>query len=137
DVNESGWDCSLEEGRHPEGRHKGTKAQRHKGEEAQRSCDMCKADSPWRNDEYPSRASDCASLPSVPLCLCASVPSSSPALRLGMRLTKGLGETEGRAIEAAVRARGPFKSVEALWRASGVSVKALRALAQADAFRSM
>lgn len=63
--------------------------------------------------------------------------SASPALRLGLRLTKGLGETEGRAIEAAVGARGPFKSVEALWRASGVSVKALRALAQADAFRSM
>ncbi|MFG0285643.1 MAG: OB-fold nucleic acid binding domain-containing protein, partial [Phycisphaerales bacterium JB039] len=62
---------------------------------------------------------------------------NGPAMRLGMRLVKGLGEEEGRAIEEAVRVQGPFASVEALWRASGVRVRALRALAQADAFRSM
>ncbi len=60
-----------------------------------------------------------------------------PALRLGLRMVKGLGEEEGRKIERAVRAHGGFRSIEALWRASGVSVRALRRLAEADAFGSM
>ena len=62
---------------------------------------------------------------------------NGPALRLGLRMVKGLGEEEGRKIEEAVRAHGGFRSIEALWRASGVSVRALRRLAEADAFGSM
>ena len=60
-----------------------------------------------------------------------------PALRLGMRLAKGLGESDARAIEAAVRVRGPFRTVESLWRTSGASVRGIRALARADGFGSM
>ncbi|MEZ6243378.1 MAG: error-prone DNA polymerase [Phycisphaerales bacterium] len=58
-------------------------------------------------------------------------------LRLGMRLTKGLRETDAEKIEAAVRDRGPFESIQTLWRASGASVHALQRLAAADAFGSM
>jgi DNA polymerase III alpha subunit len=62
---------------------------------------------------------------------------NGPALRLGLRMVKGLGEDDGRRIEAAVRAHGAFRSIEALWRASGVPVRALKRLAEADAFGSM
>ncbi len=62
---------------------------------------------------------------------------SSPALRLGMRLVKSLHQLHADAIVAAVKSRGPFTSIESLWRASRVPVSALRALARADAFRSM
>jgi len=57
------------------------------------------------------------------------------ALRLGMRQVKGLAEADGKRIVAA-RAGGP-RSVEELWRLSGVPVAALERLAEADAFRSM
>ncbi|MFT5423242.1 MAG: error-prone DNA polymerase [Phycisphaerales bacterium] len=59
------------------------------------------------------------------------------SIRLGMRLVKGLGETDGRKIEEVVRTRGAFSSVGSLWRASGASVRAMRRLAEADAFGSM
>lgn len=59
------------------------------------------------------------------------------ALRLGMRLVKGLREDDARAIARAVAASGPFDSVEALRRASGVKISVLRRLAKADAFGSM
>jgi error-prone DNA polymerase len=62
---------------------------------------------------------------------------SGPALRLGMRLVKGIGEAEAGRIEGAVGEHGAFATVGALWRASGVSVRTLRALARADAFASM
>jgi error-prone DNA polymerase len=149
DVNASGWDCSLEEGKDGEGRRKGTEAQRHKGGE--RSDDGRSSEGevglPFQGSDdgitlHPGRCpglwlGGAVGAACDQLQRAAPSPAPSPALRLGMRLTKGLGEAEGRAIEAAMRARGPFKSVEALWRASGVSVKALRALAQADAFGSM
>jgi error-prone DNA polymerase len=62
---------------------------------------------------------------------------SSPALRLGMRLIRGLGEAEARAVEGAVRTHGPFRTIEDLWRASGVRVSTLLKLARADAFNSL
>jgi error-prone DNA polymerase len=54
-----------------------------------------------------------------------------------MRLVKGLCEDDARAIADAVAMHGPFDSIEALRRASGVRVAALRRLARADAFGSM
>jgi error-prone DNA polymerase len=61
-----------------------------------------------------------------------------PALRLGMRLVKGLKQEDAEAIVRAVKARGhPCDSVMALWRASGVPVATMRRLAGADAFQSM
>ncbi len=62
---------------------------------------------------------------------------SGPAVRLGMRLVRGLSEQQAHRIAAAVRARGPFGSIAALRRESGASVSALRCLARADAFASM
>ncbi|MDX2131333.1 MAG: error-prone DNA polymerase, partial [Planctomycetota bacterium] len=59
------------------------------------------------------------------------------AVRLGMRLVRGLARREAEKIAQAARARGPFGSVESLWRASGVRVGSLRSLARADAFTSM
>lgn len=63
--------------------------------------------------------------------------SGGPAIRLGMRLVKGLRRDDADRIAAAVAERGAFATVEALWRASGVSAAALKKLAQADAFGSM
>jgi error-prone DNA polymerase len=60
-----------------------------------------------------------------------------PALRLGMRLAAGLRQDAADAIAAAVNKHGPFKTVERLWRTSGVGVGSLRKLAAADAFHSM
>jgi error-prone DNA polymerase len=54
-----------------------------------------------------------------------------------MRLVKGLGQAEGEAVEQAVARHGAFGDIESFWRASGVRVASLRALASADAFRSM
>ncbi len=59
------------------------------------------------------------------------------ALRLGMRLIKGLGPDEADAITSARRQHGFFVSIKSLWRASGVKIKSLRALARADAFGSI
>jgi error-prone DNA polymerase len=60
-----------------------------------------------------------------------------PALRLGMRLVKGLSQPDADAIAAAVARHGPFQSIEDLHRASGVRVHALRRIAAADALASM
>jgi error-prone DNA polymerase len=60
-----------------------------------------------------------------------------PAIRLGMRLASGMPEADARRIRAAVLDHGPFRTIESLWRASGASVRGIRALARADAFGSM
>jgi error-prone DNA polymerase len=54
-----------------------------------------------------------------------------------MRLVKGLRQDDADAIAEAIAQHGPFDSIEALRRASGVRIAALRTLAQADAFGSM
>ena len=116
DVLESGWDCELEsqEGQ----RDKGTEGQREEGRRSRAGLSLC---------------------PSVPSSLC---PSSSwgahgPALRLGMRLVKGLAREDADKIAAAVREHGRFRDVARLWRVSGCRASALRRLAGADAFASM
>ncbi len=58
-----------------------------------------------------------------------------PAIRLGMRLVKGLAEQEARRIDAG--RDGRFESIDALWRRTGVKAASLRRLAAADAFGSM
>lgn len=63
--------------------------------------------------------------------------ASGPALRLGMRLTRGLAESDAQRISDAVRKAGRFTSIGGLWRASGASVATMRRLAQADAMQSM
>jgi len=111
DVGWSGWDCSLEQ------RHEGTEARRHGGNRADRA-----------SDRAASRVADDAP---------STWGHGGPALRLGMRLVKGMREDDAHRIADAVRERGPFDSIEDLWRVSGCSARSLRCLAQADAFGSM
>ncbi len=59
------------------------------------------------------------------------------ALRLGMRLVKGLRHDDADAVVEAVQTRGDFAGIEELWKASGAKVASLRKLASADAFGSM
>lgn len=62
---------------------------------------------------------------------------NGPAVRLGMRLAKGVVEADAHRIADAVEVHGPFETIEKLWRTSQVGVRSLRALANADAFNSM
>jgi error-prone DNA polymerase len=57
-------------------------------------------------------------------------------LRLGLRMTSGLGQKDAEFIIAA-RAAGPFTSVEDVWRRAGVSRGSLEKLANADAFQAL
>ena len=66
-----------------------------------------------------------------------TIDADGSAIRLGMRLAKGMPEGDAHAIDEAVDRRGPFGTVESLWRASGIGARALRSLANADAFGSM
>jgi error-prone DNA polymerase len=56
------------------------------------------------------------------------------AVRLGMRMVKGLANAHGATIVAA-RADRPYLSIDDLWRRAGVPSAALVQLAEADAFR--
>ena len=56
------------------------------------------------------------------------------AVRLGLRMVRGLANADAAAIVAA-RADQPFASVDDLWRRAGVPAAALVQLAEADAFR--
>ncbi|MAU97735.1 MAG: error-prone DNA polymerase [Fulvimarina sp.] len=57
------------------------------------------------------------------------------AVRLGLRMVKGLANKDAAAILAA-RGETPFASVEDLWRRAGAPVAALTRLAEADAYRA-
>jgi error-prone DNA polymerase len=59
------------------------------------------------------------------------------AIRLGLRLVSGLGEAAGEVIAGCIEKHGPPRTLEDLWRRSGVDVPSLRRLADADAFGSM
>ena len=69
--------------------------------------------------------------------LSVSPSCSAPSLRLGFRQIRGFKQTDADAIASAVKNHGPCSSIEALQRASGMRVSALRKLARADAFGSM
>jgi error-prone DNA polymerase len=57
------------------------------------------------------------------------------AVRLGLRQVRGLSNTDGAAIVGA-RGAGSFKSVEDVWRRSGVQRAAIEKLADADAYHA-
>ncbi|HYD99191.1 MAG TPA: error-prone DNA polymerase [Alphaproteobacteria bacterium] len=73
----------------------------------------------------------------APPCGCAEPcrhTLTRKAVRLGLRLVKGLAKADG---EALVRARGAgYRDPHDLWRRSGLSPAALTRLAEADAFGS-
>ncbi|MEM9661055.1 MAG: error-prone DNA polymerase [Planctomycetota bacterium] len=66
-----------------------------------------------------------------------TINGDGTAIRLGTRLAKGMPEADARRISESVSQRGSFKTVESLWRASGIGIRALRSLAEADGFGSM
>lgn len=57
------------------------------------------------------------------------------AVRLGLRMVKGLSNAHAAAI-VACRADRPFSSIDDLWRRAGVPVAALTQIAEADGFHS-
>ncbi|MEY2715161.1 MAG: Error-prone polymerase, partial [Planctomycetota bacterium] len=85
-------------------------------------------------------------VPEEPLCAPArdgdeapprfDVPSQ-PAIRLGLRMVRGLDVDEAHRIIDAVVRHGAFTSISDLHDAAGVSASTLRRLAAADAFTSM
>ena len=71
---------------------------------------------------------------------CTLEPEPEPgrhAVRLGLRLVKGLAEAEAEPLVAARGRGGPFRDVGDLWRRSGLRPAVLDRLAGADAFRSL
>lgn len=68
---------------------------------------------------------------------CSLEPTGHPnrfAVRLGFRVIKGL-KTADMAHLVAMRGETPFKSLQDLWRRSGVAISTLQTLARADAFK--
>jgi error-prone DNA polymerase len=69
-------------------------------------------------------------------CTLERTDTGTPAIRLGMRLVKGLAQADAERISHAVEQHGRFTDLHALGRASGASVRAMRCLARADALGS-
>jgi error-prone DNA polymerase len=70
---------------------------------------------------------------------CTLEPTRNPrrfAVRLGLRLVRGLANSDAAMIPLAGQER-PFTSIEDLWRRAGIPVSALERLADADAFGSI
>jgi len=70
---------------------------------------------------------------------CTLEPTETPrrfAVRLGLRMVHGLANADGALIPLA-RMEQPYISIEDLWRRAGVTVKALKHLAEADAYGSL
>ncbi len=76
---------------------------------------------------------DCTLEPITPAAMAGK---TAFAVRLGLRMAKGLANAHGAGIVAR-RADAPYDGVEALWRRAGVPVAALERLAEADAYRSL
>ncbi len=129
DVNDSAWDCTLEEG---------TEARRHEGTK-----EIVKYELRNAKKESDSSANSGKGFPQIAGAGKDSRTSEKQgegaglALRLGMRMVRGLREEEAQAIVTAVRQFGAFASPMELWRRSGVSTVTLQCLARADAFASM
>jgi error-prone DNA polymerase len=133
DVWASVWDCTLEAGDddHDDDdgfKHEGTKARRttktvtnsyHRGTEARRGAGNNGGIAVGRKH----------------------YGRGGPAVRLGLRMVKGLHVADAERVVRAVAERKAagkkFGSVMELWRAGRVPVRALRALAEADAFGSL
>lgn len=62
---------------------------------------------------------------------------SQPAIRLGLRMVRGLEVDDAHRVIEAVARHGAFTQISDLHEASGVSTASLRRLAAADAFTSM
>jgi error-prone DNA polymerase len=72
----------------------------------------------------------------VQLSECSDLPGSSPILRLGFRLVRGLSQKH---VEQIIKARGDgsFRTFSEFVRRTGLRAPALKKLSQADAFGSL
>jgi len=113
DVNASAWDCTLE-----------SAAVASACDGTLESADDTKAIASQNKTSFVSTQS-------------VQEGAVSTALRLGLRLVAGLAREDADRVVESVQRQGPFRSIEGLWRTSGIGVGALRRLARADAFRSM
>jgi len=113
DVNESKWDCFLED------KLEGVKVRTHEGREmASRHLRVV-----------------------APLCSSSADPRAwgidGPAIRLGFRMVKGLKAAHALKLVEERALNGPFRSIRELRLRTGLSRPALQRLAEADAFGSM
>ncbi|NLS92223.1 MAG: error-prone DNA polymerase [Planctomycetaceae bacterium] len=111
DVNHSHWDCTLE---------------------------VIRSNSPQRDSDISARGIAPGMDSRDPMCPEGAVNSPGMfhlALRLGMRLLRGMSQTHAEAIEQA-RTDGPFGSMEEFTRRTGLSRAVATRLAKAGAFKS-
>jgi error-prone DNA polymerase len=121
DVNHSDWDCTLEEG-------KGGRATG-QGPRAGEAEDKKPAD-PLSRTTTKSSAQPLGPRPS------ARGPENSPALRLGLRMIRGLSRPAAVRITTA-RSAGEFSDIQDLARRARLNRADLKALAAADALRGL
>jgi len=124
-INASMWDCTLE--RSPDG----GAMRRNPGSPFQHGSDSI--DSPHAAPGVPDYGAGRLH-PGYELQQVEGQNVPTFAVRLGLRMVKGLSQDDAGAIVAA-RADRPFVSVGDLWRRAAVPVAALVRIAEADAFR--
>jgi error-prone DNA polymerase len=123
DVNASAYDCSLEE-----------KGLRDLGIKGLKEKQLTRA-VPLPQSLNPSIPQSLN--PLIPQSLPSEWGRNGPALRLGLRLIKGISESGVAAIVQAHKEGGPFHSIADVARRSGVSRALLARLAAGDAFGSL
>ncbi|WP_261362010.1 helix-hairpin-helix domain-containing protein [Humisphaera borealis] len=154
DVNFSEWDCVLV------GRHEGTEARRvgfsspngsvsdtgfqpvRDALEVEKST---VAEAPRTTHGLEARVTDKVSQDTDPSCLRPPVPPTpphtwglgGPAIRLGMRMVKGLRADYVMRLVKERKQNGPFRSIRELRLRTAIPKPALQRLAEADAFGSM
>ncbi|RMG38060.1 MAG: DNA polymerase III subunit alpha [Planctomycetota bacterium] len=119
DVNASHWDCTLEPLLPPPDR----------VEPLPSNPDAVRP-SPRRNDDHPPPADQSVAPPRVPL-------ERRLALRLGLRLVRGLPRSAAERIERVRGEGGPFESIEEFIHRTGLPGPVVQELARADAFASL
>jgi error-prone DNA polymerase len=121
DVNESEWDCTLEE-----------RSGRDTGILPVRGASMTRAND--SSASSPASHGQDARVTSEPK---STWGADGPALRLGFRQVTGMRQDHADRIVEARRRHGPFTSVEQFHQLTGLPVSAVRRLAEADAFGSL
>jgi error-prone DNA polymerase len=130
-VNESAWDCTLESCRD---RH-GTPRTRHgpacPGHLSRHRAGIGGPDKPGHDDwGYAGHDDEGTGHDG-----CSDGSPTRDAVRLGLRMVKGLSATH--ADEMIARRGAGYRSIEDMWRRSRVPVASLERLAEADAFRTL
>ena len=152
DVRYSGWDCALEskyqvKSKHQisstkvEGKHQISSTKSQTNSNVQNKEENNKRTSQQANkrtqESASQRTSECKNQPTSQLAnQPTSQPANRPAIRLGLRMIKGLREdAAGRIVDA--RSQRPFRGVDDLAERAGLDRGALRKLADAGALKGL